>query len=193
VNVYKLLFLNTFFLLCLASCASRPVVPPPLDGFELRGKVAVREAEERYSGNFVWRQQGERFDIDIWGPLGQGRVHLKGTEGHLSVLDGAGAVVRSGPQDQVMEGELGWSMPLDVLPSWVLGTPDERLPSEDIVMDDGSRIVSFLQAGWQIGFQDYRQVPQASGTRWLPRRIDARRGTTNLRLLISSWQLGAAI
>ncbi len=55
-----------------------PVAP---GGFELNGKMAVRNAAERYSARFIWRQSGRVFDIDVWGPLGQGRVHLRVTAG----------------------------------------------------------------------------------------------------------------
>lgn len=193
MNPYKPLFLNVFLLLSVTACAIRPEAPPPVGGFELRGKLAVREAGERFSGNFLWRQQGERFDIDIWGPLGQGRVHLVGEDDRMSVLDGDGAVVQTGTQQQVMEAALGWSMPLDVLPYWVLGMPDERIPAEALVLDDGSRIRSFVQAGWEIKLEDYREVAQDAGARWLPRRIDATRDATSLRLVISTWHLGAGI
>jgi len=189
VNVYKLLFLNTFFCVVLAGCVSvekRPVSP---GGFQLKGKLAVEEAGERHSGNFLWHQQGEQFGIDVWGPLGQGRIHLTGDARTLSLLDGEGAVVRQGPSEQVMLASLGWSMPLDVVTAWVLGAPDPGLPVAGRVYGEDGRLESFEQAGWAIKFAQYRQVEQNSGFRWLPRKVDVRRSGTTIRLIIAEWQI----
>jgi outer membrane lipoprotein LolB len=189
VNVYKPLFLNTFFFLILAGCTSvekRPVSP---GGFELKGKLAVEEAGERHSGNFLWYQQGDAYGIDVWGPFGQGRIHLTGDARTLSLIDGKGAVVQQGPSEQVMMASLGWSMPLEVLSVWVLGAPDPELPVVRQVYGEDGRLASFEQAGWAIEFAQYRQVEQASGSRWLPRKVDVRRAGTRIRLIIAEWQI----
>ena len=189
VNVYKLLFLNTFFCLFLAGCVSMEKTPVAPGGFQLKGKLAVEEAGERHSGNFLWRQRSEEFAIDIWGPLGQGRIHLVGDSVTLSVLDGDGAVVRRGSRDQVMEAALGWSMPLDVLTAWVFGEPDPDLPARALSYGDDGRLESFEQAGWAIALAQYRQVDETSEARWLPRKVDVRRAGTRIRLIIADWQI----
>lgn len=189
VNVYKLLFLNTFFCLALAGCVSLEKRPVSSGGFQLKGKLAVEEAGERHSGNFLWHQQGEVFGIDVWGPLGQGRIHLTGDAQTLSLLDGEGLVVRRGPSERVMMESLGWSMPLDVLTAWVLGAPDPSLPVAGQVYGEGGRLESFEQAGWAIEFAQFREVAQVSGSRWLPRKVDVRRAGTRIRLIIAEWQI----
>jgi len=189
VNVYKLLFLNTFFSLLLSGCVTLEKKPLTAGGFQLKGKLAVEEAGTRHSGNFFWQQQGEAFGIDVWGPLGQGRIHLEGNAERLALLDGQGDVVREGARDEIMMDTLGWSMPLDVLTSWVMGEPDARLPTHAVALDADGRLESFEQAGWAIRFGQYRSVMQETIERWLPRRIDAHRADTRIRLIIAEWQL----
>ncbi len=168
------------------ACALRAPAPPA-DGFELRGKLAVTEAGERFSGNFIWRQQAERFDINVWGPLGQGRVHLRGNEAELMLLDGREELIDRGPAASVMRTQLGWSLPLEVLPSWVLGEPDGAFVVTDDERDADGRYEAFQQAGWQVRLDDYREVAFGASPRWLPRRVDVRREDTRVRLVIGSW------
>lgn len=204
MNVYKFLFLNTFFCLICTGCVSRPPAPP-IGGFQLKGKVAVEDSGERFSASFLWHQVGPEYDIDLWGPLGQGRVHLRGDSEWLAVVDGHGTVVRQGPRDGVMRAELGWSMPLDVLPVWVLGAPRQDLPADLLEYDAQGRLQTFTQLGWRVEFAQFREVQLSTERRWLPRRVDAyrvayqagveddpvahRKAATRVRLIIADWQI----
>ena len=85
----------------IGGCASLSA-PTPEDGFLLRGKLAVEEAGERHTANLLWRQQGENFEVDFWGPLGQGRIQLVRRGKSVAILDGAGVVLTEGPSEQVM-------------------------------------------------------------------------------------------
>ena len=186
MNVYKLLVLNTFFALLLVGCASRPMAPVSAGGFELKGKLSVQQNEERHSGNFLWRQQDDSgFAIEIWGPLGQGRVHLQGDDSRLALLDAKGAIVREGPSELVMQAELGWHLPIAVMTARVTGEPDPAIPVEARSFDAEDRLESFEQAGWRIEFARFRD----HDGRWLPGRIDVMRTGTRIRLVIAHWEL----
>jgi outer membrane lipoprotein LolB len=189
VNPSKLLFLKLFFALCLAGCVARQPAPEFETDFVLRGKVGVRDAEESYSAALLWQQGDGRFQIDVWGPLGQGRVQLKGDGDNLALVNGAGEVLRSGSPREVMVAELGWYLPLEVLPAWVLGAPDPRLAAEEQAYDAAGRLQSFEQLGWHVGYDRFEPVTAAEGARVLPHLITARRGAYRVRVAVSSWTL----
>ncbi|MCZ6855428.1 MAG: lipoprotein insertase outer membrane protein LolB [Gammaproteobacteria bacterium] len=179
--VYKLLFLNVFFAaFCLACSTLGPVADGT--GFGLRGKLGVVDGSESYSARFLWQQTGEVFGIDLWGPLGQGRVRLEGDGEHI-VLSKGGEVLARGKHDEVMRTRLGWTLPLNVLPSWALGQPDASLGVAAQEYDDEGRLVAFEQLDWRVTFGQFRLI----GERSLPRRITARRGDYRVRLIISTW------
>lgn len=189
MNVLKPFILKLFCLALCAGCASfRPPVETPAD-FEVRGKAGVVEGAESFSARFVWRQYGSAFTIDLWGPLGQGRVRLDGDERRLAIVDGKGAVISEGPHAEVMRTHLGWSLPLDVLPSWVLGKPGEGTGAGGRQYDDDGRLVAFEQLDWSVAYARHNQVQTARGSRWLPGRITAVRGDYRVRLFISDWVL----
>lgn len=184
-NVYKLLFLNVFLVLVCAGCVSRPALPGKPEVFVLRGKVAVTEAGEHFTANLLWHQRGEGFEMDLWGPLGQGRVRIVREAGELRLTNEQGVLV-AGEPDRVMREQLGWSLPLDVLPAWVQGAPVADLPAEAEVRDETGRFLSFSQLGWSVALERYETA--AAGTRSLPTRITATRPDARVRLVVSEWR-----
>ena len=162
----------------------------------LTGKVGVREANESFSANLLWHQMGEAFEIDLWGPLGQGRVKLVKKDGEISLESDKGVLARGEPE-AVMQAHLGWSLPLEVLPAWVQGGPVAHIPATDLSQDDAGRVLGFRQLGWSVELERYQSVPVAAGPgagaavveRQLPRRVTATREDARVRLVISEWRL----
>lgn len=186
-NFYNLLFLNVFLIVMLAGCAGRPVLPESPDTFLLRGKVAVREGDARFSANLLWHQRRDGFDMDLWGPMGQGRVHIvkQGDRIRLSSSDGR---VSEGDPDDVMRAHLGWSLPLATLPAWVQGRPLSGVAVADLVRDPDGRIEHFRQLGWTVVLDGYRHVGEDAPP--LPTRITVSRDDVRIRVVVARWRLG---
>ncbi|MFU8814042.1 MAG: lipoprotein insertase outer membrane protein LolB [Pseudomonadales bacterium] len=166
----------------------------------LRGKLGVVQEQESFSARFYWRQSGSNFNIDLWGPLGQGRISLAGNPRYLELQDGEGAIISQGPPDIVMEQQLGWSLPLSVLPEWIQGRPAPGLPVHEPVYDAEGRLIAFGQLNWRVELERYQRVdgdqPLAIGVAaaaapggFLPHRVTATRDAYRVRLAISSWQI----
>ena len=189
MNAHKLLFFNIFFLALCAGCAS--IAPPSEErvDFQLRGKLGVVEGRESFSARFLWRQQGPGFTIDLWGPLGQGRVRLSGDAQRIAVLDGNGVVLSQGNHAEVMHAHLGWALPLAVLPDWVLGAPGVDASSAEARYDAAGNLVAFEQLDWAVAYTQHREIEGPDGARWLPRKITASKGDYRVRLVISEWQI----
>ncbi len=185
----KSLYLVAFLVHLVVGCASqeRPAVAP--GGFELRGKLGVTEPQESFSARFLWRQQGSDFSIDLWGPFGQGRVRLMGNAREMTLLDGDGSVITRGEHEAVMRSNLGWSLPLGVLPDWVQGRPASDLPVQLQTHDDTGRLTAFRQLDWQVELDRFREAGDQRPARLLPYRVTAQRGAYRVRLAISEWRI----
>jgi len=184
----KLFLIGLLATLISTGCASLRVPPPEAGGFVLRGKLAVVEGDQSVSARFLWRQSGERFSIDLWGPLGQGQLRLEGDQHELVLFDGAGGVLTRGSHEAVMAAQLGWTLPLAVLPAWVQGRPHPTLPTADSRTDGDGRLEGFSQLDWAISLGRYRAIEKASGDRSMPHLVSATRGVYRVRLAISEWQ-----
>jgi outer membrane lipoprotein LolB len=186
------LLLLGFFLVTGAGCAAvpRPEVAP--GEFVLRGKLAVTQEHDSFSARFLWHQQNGHFAMDVWGPLGQGRMRLEGTSEHLTLIDGQGGVVTEGPAEAVMTRHLGWSLPLAVLPEWVRGRPAPGLAATRRQTDDLGRLVAFDQLRWRVELDRFAAAQGAANTppgEWLPYRVTATRGAYRVRLAVSEWRI----
>ena len=189
MNAHKLLFFNIFFAVVCVGCASFTPLSDESADFQLRGKLGVVEGSESFAARFVWRQQGPGFTIDLWGPLGQGRLRLRGDAQRIAVLDGNDSIISEGDHAQVMLAHLGWTLPLAVLPDWVLGAPGTAVTSAGAQYDDAGHLVAFEQLDWAVAYAQHRQIDAPEGARWLPRKITATKGDYRVRLVISEWQI----
>ena len=168
-------------LLVVAGCAQIPVESGPVD-FQVKGKVGVVEGERSYAARFVWRQTGDRYDIVLWGPLGQGSTRLRGGPDRIEVTGGKDGPSLSGDPGQVMRQRLGWSLPLEVLPWWISGRPAPDGPVESSRRDGEGRLTAFRQLGWQVNYDRFDAGEDPAG----PGRITAERPGYRIRVTISS-------
>lgn len=118
--------------------------------FRLRGKIAVRGPGDAFSASFDWIQTGEAFDIELWGPLGQGRVRLRGDGRRLAVRDARGTTTSGISTEPFMASALGWSVPISALPFWVRGRYDPGSPVAERRRAADGTLASFQQLGWTV-------------------------------------------
>ncbi len=186
----KCLYLLGFCVVVLAGCAARGPAPPLPDGeFELRGKISVADGDQRFSARFLWQQHRDRLDLELWGPLGQGRVRLQGDAEHVAIIDAAGEVVSAGAPDAVMREHLGWTLPLTALVHWGRGMPSPRLPVREERRDASGRLLAFEQLGWSVTCQDHQALEDDAPFAWLPTRIIAERPGYRVAMVLSQWRL----
>ena len=172
----------------MAGCATvRPPVSVEAD-FRLRGKIAVRDAEAAFSASFDWVQRGRAFDVELWGPLGQGRVRLQGDGTRLTVTDSRGAETSEVDVQSFMASRLGWSAPLSALPHWVRGRYDPAGPVADERRAPDGALTGFEQFGWTVEVSDWSE--SALGP--LPGKVVAARAGAGRKVVIvcKEWSVG---
>jgi len=154
-----------------------------LVSWSLNGRVAVATSGEGFSGTLRYRQQPNRSDLALDGPLGMGgmRVALEGDDFRISTssgeqLDGAAARAE-------LEQRLGFALPIAELRWWLLGMPAPGEVSVDADTASGE-IRGFLQDGWKISI-DARAAALGFA---LPQRLTATREGARLKLLVDRWQ-----
>ena len=174
--VHKSLILKAIFVALLASgCASQPLVLNPGVDFRVAGKFGIRDGTDGYSARFTWSQSREAYDIEVWGPLGQGRTQLRGDSARMAVMQG-GEVLAEGAPEEVMYASLGWSVPIGVLPAWIRGAPHRQLEFSQASTDAEGRYTEFVQADWQVSLSRY----DSSG----PGRIVATNGARRVTVVV---------
>ncbi len=171
----------------LGGCVSAP--KPQLRGpsdFLVSGKMAVRAPEGNFSARFRWIQTGGSYELELWGPFGQGRRRLAGNHHTLSVLDGQGQLLLRGSPGQVMLEQLGFEVPLGSLAFWIQGLPDPQQPQSRLSRNAQGEVAGFRQASWDVAYPSYID---ASADRRLPQRVEAVNERYQVKLAISRWDV----
>lgn len=178
----SLIFKGIFLSIALFGCASQPRPVPSDVQFTITGKFGIQQGEQGYSANFNWQQLSRGYDIEVWGPLGQGRTRLQGDAARMQVLKGDELLAEGSPHE-VMYAHLGWSIPIEVLPAWIRGVPEESLAFAAAVYDDEGRLTQFDQAGWQVAMNRYTQRGQYA----TPGRIRAVNGAKKVTVIVREY------
>ncbi len=164
--------------------AAREAMLQNADQWRLEGRVAIHHADDGGPASLEWRQVGTRFEVKLRAPLGQGRLQLTGSPGRVFLTLDDGRVVTAGSVDDLLQVNLGWSLPLAGLRYWILGV-DRPNGEDDVILDDRGRPELIKGLGWTVAFQSYRSTYGIP----MPYRLEAHRDETRIRVVIAEWDL----
>lgn len=187
--------------MALAACGTVPEKPPvvpdmvawqlhqqrleQLDDWSFNGRIAVRDLQnEGWNASLHWQQQGDHYDIQLSGALGQGAARIHGNGGS-AVMEAAGEAPRVAPNPEaLMQEQLGWHVPVRGLKYWLTGRPGPD--AFDVQVVDGlGRLSRLEQDGWEVVYNRYEPVDGVA----LPRKLELSNPHLRVRLVIDQWSL----
>ncbi|MCB1986473.1 MAG: outer membrane lipoprotein LolB [Burkholderiales bacterium] len=202
---WKLLFV---FLPILASCATLKMEPgvvartvifePTADlrnamaeDFELLGRVAVRNEQQRFSGNVHWQHTRLEDTILLLSPLGQAVAEIKKNDNGVSLVTSKQEAFHARDVEELTLEILGWRLPLDGLQYWIQGLYSP-LSTAAVDLDSDDRVISIRQDGWEILFTRYTaaytdQPGEPGETQMRPRIIELKFEDLGIRMVIDNW------
>lgn len=193
-----LIALWSFFL--LSGCSQLPAqkytasqLTHPPEYWSNRGKIAIHllkpvpEQPARRVLSYRCEQSREKFQLDLSGTLGFGRVRIEQDSDSASITRGNEEIARAATLDSLLLSEAGVDIPVDQLKFWILGLalptrPVEFLPSRN--ENDESGINGFRQSGWEIYFPLATEVHG----RLLPAKIEGSSEDLELKIIVRDWQ-----
>lgn len=183
--------LCVFALLLTSACEHLPRLSPPdsaahvaqLQNWEAKGKLAIRFNNENKSANFNWLNRKDEFHIAMFGFLGLGNAAIdkRGDKVTLTTSEGRFSATSA---ENLMQQELGWSIPVSDLRYWIKGLPSPHSPVDGQSFDPQGRITALSQNTWQLQFEFSDEQ-----NNFLPRKILAVHERMRLTVLVKSWEL----
>lgn len=152
-----------------------------LTRWELSGKIGIRSSEENQSANLFWRQQDQKYVIEMTGPLGQGGARITGQPGNIQISIAGEGDFQAGSPEALLQETLGWSVPVEQFQWWVRGLPAPNSPSQQKM--DNSRLSELMQNGWHVRYLRYKQHDIYT----LPSKIRLNRDALTITLIIKEW------
>ncbi|WP_227367918.1 lipoprotein insertase outer membrane protein LolB [Halomonas sp. M20] len=157
-----------------------------LESWRLAGKVGLRTANDATSANLDWQQTPFSYRMMISGPFGAGRSTLDGSPGGVTLTTPDGRFSARTPE-QLMQQQLGWSLPISAMDYWVRGLPAPNAAHE-MQADALGFPQQLRQAGWTIDYRDWTWAPRLNGGLWLPRRLVMTFDDLRATLVVNQWQ-----
>lgn len=154
-----------------------------LQGWEFRGRIGVRSADEGFNGKVQWQQQAADYSARISGPIGFGTLQISGNSGLVRLVDRDGKLTVLTSPEADLEALYGWQLPVNSLRFWALGIPDPKSFATTIVVDDRGLLTELAQNGWRIEYPDYRSFAGQP----MPRKLVATAGDARVVLVIDNW------
>ncbi len=153
-----------------------------LDGWDMRGRIAVDMGEQAFQGSFRWQQSVDSLDLVVRGPLGGGVLQVAGPPDRLMVRARGETWELVNPETE-LSALLGWWLPVRSFSAWLLGLPDPMFAAQTSLGPDDT-LQSLEQRLWTLSFQSYQLLDSVA----LPRRIDLIHRDLELRVTVDRWQ-----
>jgi outer membrane lipoprotein LolB len=199
----------------LAGCAAVPEkkipVPPPgeiqrlfdarrvalesIDSWELSGKLGIK-ARRGGSAHVSWSRKQDLQTIRLRDPLGRGLMMLTEDPGGAVLTDRKKETYRGTTARKVLYRTTGWDIPFELLGWWIRGLPAPAVAAKQQRLDHAGRLEHLQQGGWDVDFEEYRQVGSIELPRTLRLRADARavgpegepNETVEVRVIVKRWE-----
>ena len=177
--------------LLIQACSQNIALAPEAEhareliNWKLDGKIALKTATEGHSASISWNQQGQHFDIDLYGPMGAGRIELTGDEHGATLRDSTGEYTAASASE-LLHQLSGMSMPVEMLHWWVRGLPSPKYNTSNARYNEDGRLSGFDQEGWTLQIERFTRT----GKLTLPSYLKAKKNDLQVKLVIKSWGAG---
>ncbi len=151
--------------------------------FDVKGKIAVRTAQDSGSATIHWQQSGDSYTISIFGPLGSDSMTLHGRPGSVTMELANGKQVSANNAEELLAKQWGYHLPVSYLKYWIRGLPAPGADSQKL--DQYNRLTSLAQNGWQVEFLTYTNQNGIE----VPQKINVTSRDLSTKLVIYNWEI----
>ena len=148
------------------------------------GSLVVRAKGDSSRVTLRWRQTHAAYNVRITALLGVGLFELEGSEAGVEARFADGRRVRAKSPEALLEGEVGWSVPLAGLRYWMVGAPSPGSTDAMMVLDSEGRLARLEQSGWTVLYEKYRTLDGLA----LPERIRFSNGSVEGTVVVRRWK-----
>ena len=154
-----------------------------LSHWNASGKLALRTPDQSESANLEWAQDSNVTRILLSGPMGLGATSIESDTKQLKISRDGQTQHYDISSQTATDVIIGWDLPLQALPYWILGLPSPKTPALDQLVENGL-LRQIKQLGWTVTYEQYQQFEQYT----LPTRLKIERDSTRARLIMRNWE-----
>lgn len=152
-----------FLSACQSIPKSAPTTPTPLPtqaiAFNISGKIGIttQTADGKTGGSafYGWKQEGERFAINLTGAFGVGATQIRYDGVKATLTTDKAQIEADNPNDLLLKAT-GWHAPIDKLPYWVMGRTADN--DSDSIFEHG-KLTQSKNGDWTAFFDYQNNLP----------------------------------
>lgn len=168
-----------------------------LNDWQLKGRIALNYNGESWNASIHWQKFAERYDIQLYLPLGQGSMQLTGNTNGAVLKTSDGEFFEAGSSEELFLQQFGLIFPVSSLQDWVIGRPANNAENYGDWLqrvDEHGQMLSLEQNLWDLKLAGYRPISHhnekgEAETIPLPRKIFLSQNGNSVRLVVQQWQL----
>ncbi|WP_215403577.1 lipoprotein insertase outer membrane protein LolB [Vibrio gigantis] len=208
-KITSLIFLS----IIMVGCSSIPEQPTSvewqshqdrllqIENYQASGKLAYISPEQRQSLNFVWKHSPNQSQLRLTTFLGQTALNLTIDPSGAKVVTYDDQVFTHASASILVEQLTGLKIPVDHLPRWFLGIPDQ---ADSYQLNTTNTLESLTKQVsnqiWTLTFANYRNTEMPSTlhsgedkvnaeTIPLPTRLSFKQNQNKINIVVSKWTL----
>ena len=151
--------------------------------WQITGKMAFNNSKQGANANFIWRQQGNTFNLELFGPFGTERSIVTGTPNKVTLVSHAGEKLSATTPEDLLNKKLGWHIPISGLKYWIRGIPAPNSPIQKKTFTPDGLLKILRQQDWIINYSEYKFFNNSI----LPSKITLNNQNLKVKIAIHSW------
>lgn len=132
------------------------------EDYDISGRFSIVTPQKDYYGNFNWQRESGEDELAFMSPLGNTVARIV-VESGVATLTTGGESYSGHNLDQMMQEQLGFSLPINYLHYWLQGIPLPQYPVQNRLNS------GFSQLNWKVEYLSWQdtnhpQIVQVSNT-----------------------------
>jgi len=150
------------------------------------GAISVQQANQTpMIMRYDWHQYGPNsYRVDLAASLNLAAVTITGGPNRVTLQKGNEAPISAATPEQLMQKNLGWSLPIPSLWYWARGLPAPG-GNQGVQYDHYGHMTSLNQNGWRVTLGNYQTVQGVD----LPGVIELNRAHISAKIVVKNWQI----
>jgi outer membrane lipoprotein LolB len=162
-----------------------------IDDWTIKARLGIQTELEGGSFDVFWQQSADFYDIRLVAPMGQGAVHIAGSNSGVTIRLADGQQEYARDAETLFASMTGLSLPVNGLRDWLRGMPIQGEKIHNTRWNENGQLYKFVQRGWRVEMNRYQKVADYE----LPHAFYLERDDRpdlSVRLLVREWQLTPA-
>jgi outer membrane lipoprotein LolB len=154
-----------------------------IKSWSIQGSLGITYNGKTDIVSFEWLNTDKNYTIDIHSPLNLASVHIVGDSHQVTLWKSGKRRMTAATAEELMQDQLGWSLPISSLVYWIRALPSPSSPIELQALDEYNHLIQLQQNGWTIQYLSFMPVDEVD----LPTKMVVQSSQVRCKIAIKKW------